>query len=121
MGMRFAVAVLAAGGIASGAAAADFMPADHNGAVEIVRGDFAKAERVLVAARQVSPRDPELMLNLAVVYAKAGRPDAARALYRQVKAQPDEEMLLNGGAAVSSHALADAALIALDGRQLAGN
>lgn len=121
MGMRFAIAALAAAGIASGAGAADFTQADHNGAPEIARGDFAKAERVLIASRQVSPRDPELMLNLAMVYAKSGRADAARIMYRQVQAQPDEEMLMSGGNAVSSHALASAGLLALDRVRLAGN
>lgn len=117
---HFAILALAGAGFAGAASANDLTLADHNGAIEITRGDWGRAERALLASRRVSPTDPELMLNLAIVYAKNGRIDEARALYRQVQARPDEEMQLAGGRMAGSHTLARVALIDLDGRRIAG-
>ena len=93
--------------------------ADHNGAPELVRGDYIGAERVLTAARLVAPRDADLLLNQALLYQRSGRADAARDLYRQVLTQPDDQMLLAGGRWHSAHALARAGLRAGGGTVIA--
>jgi hypothetical protein len=91
---------------------------EFNGAVQILRGDYAGAERVILVQQRMFPTDPDLMLNLAVAYQKTGRTAEARALYRSVLSRPDEPMDLPGGSAPkSSHALANAALGRLDGLQ----
>ncbi len=77
-----------------------------NGAAKIVRGDYAAAERDLVAQRALYPDQVDLQLNLAAVYANTGRPGQARALYQQVAIQPDEDVVTQSGASVSAHALA---------------
>jgi len=82
----------------------------YAGSGEIIRGDYAAAERLLAAERRLSPDNAEVMLNLAVVYAQTGRSGAARGLYQDVLARPDEELTLANGAFVSSHDLAGEAL-----------
>jgi thioredoxin-like negative regulator of GroEL len=82
---------------------------DHLGYTAIQAGDFSTAERIITAERRIYPRMPELMLNLAVVYAHTGRAAEARALYRDVLGQP-EVMLDTPSASVSSYAVAKAGL-----------
>ncbi|WP_375391224.1 tetratricopeptide repeat protein [uncultured Sphingomonas sp.] len=77
-----------------------------NGAAKIARGDYAAAERDLVAQRALYPDNVDLQLNLAAVYANTGRPAQARALYQQVATQPDEDVVTQGGESISAHALA---------------
>lgn len=84
--------------------------ADHNGAMEISRGDYAAAERVLAASLKVSPNDADLLLNRALLLQRTGRADEARATFRQVLAQDDEAVTLSGGGSRSAHALARAGL-----------
>ena len=55
----------------------------------IAAGDYRAAEQQLDADRKIFPQEPELLLNLAAVYQYTGRTEQARALYRQILAQPD--------------------------------
>ena len=81
----------------------------------IQKGDFRAAERTLVAERRIFPERPELMLNLAAVYARTARPDAARVLYDDVLARDPVAMDMPSGAVVSSHDVALLGLKQLDG------
>lgn len=99
MGMAAAAALFAFTAAAAGAQA-------FNGAGKIVQGNYAAAERDLVAQRGLYPDAVDLTLNLAAVYAATGRPVAARRLYEQVSAQPDEEVMVRNGVVAWSHALA---------------
>ena len=81
----------------------------------IQQGDLRGAERTLVAERRIFPERATLMLNLAVVYARTARPDAARVLYDDVLARPAVPMDMPSGAVVSSHQVAQLGLRQLDG------
>lgn len=72
----------------------------------IVAGDLQGAERTLVAERRIFPGRPELMLNLAAVYARTGRTDAARILYDKVLASEPVAMDMRSGSVASSHDVA---------------
>lgn len=80
-------------------------PADANGAREILRGDLAAAERIITRERRMFPADPDLILNLAMIYRQTGRIEQARGLYRQIIDAPDE-MLDTVSAPMSAHAIA---------------
>lgn len=86
---------------------------DRMGYQAIAAGDFVTAERSIVAERRIFPHRPELTLNLAAVYARTGRVDAARALYREVLAGTPVDLMLADGAGYSSHQLARAGLARL--------
>ncbi len=91
---------------------------DFNGATQILKGDYAGAERVILAQQRMFPADADLMLNLAAAYQRTGRTTEARALYRAVLSRPDEAMdLPNADRPRSSHALAEAGLGRLAGVQ----
>lgn len=92
---------------------------DFNGYAEIQRGDLAAAERILVDQRRMFAGDPDLDLNLAMVYMQTGRTADARALYQLVLNRPDEAMDMAKGPAASSHDLARTGLARLDRMQLA--
>lgn len=92
---------------------------DYNGATQILRGDYASAERVILEQQRMFPGDADLLLNLARVYSLTGRTGEARATYRAVLARPDDMMdLPNAARPQSSHVLAGAALQRLDGYQI---
>lgn len=76
----------------------------------IMAGNYARAERDLVAELRLNPDRPELMLNLAAVYAQTNRPDEARALYQRVLSQGDVPMYRAAAAPAGSHAIARAGL-----------
>ena len=107
--MRTLSKIVLAVAITAGAAGAGSTHA-FNGAAPIARGDYAAAEREIVAQRGLFPNDTDLMLNLATVYLRTGRPEAARRVYQAVLAQPDEEVVLRDATSVRTHALASAAL-----------
>jgi Flp pilus assembly protein TadD len=109
--MRGVVSVLlvAAAGMAAPAMAQDSWP-QRTGFQEIAAGNFAAAERTLVQERRASPDSPELMLNLAAVYAKTGRTDEARALYASVLEEKAIAMDMPSGAILSSHTVAHTGL-----------
>ena len=92
---------------------------DHNGAAQIARGDYASAERVLVRSLKVDANDPELLLNLATVYARTDRADRAREIYQQVLASPDERLAIGEGETLRAHMLAQSGLNRLSGVSIA--
>lgn len=110
--------VLALAGAATPAFAAT-PAADETGYRAIAAGDFAAAERAIVAERKAYPARPELMLNLAAVYRRTGRESAAEALYTEVLARRAVAMDMPSGAVVSSHDLARRALGAATPMQIA--
>ena len=92
---------------------------DGNGAVQIMKGDYVSAERIILAQEKMFPGDPDLLLNLASVYRYTGRMSEARALYRAVLARPDEMMdVSNAAEPQTAHTLASAALGRMDATQL---
>jgi Flp pilus assembly protein TadD len=94
--------------------------ADRTGYHSIVAGDYAAAEQTLVTERRIFPRRPELMINLATVYARTGRTSEAAALYRAALTSDEVEMAMPDGAVASSHAVAQRGLEKLGGVTLAG-
>jgi len=102
--------VLATLGAATPALAAPSATVDRTGYRAIAAGDLAAAEQRIVAERRIFPQRPELMLNLASVYARTGRDSEARALYTAVLARPAVALDLPSGAVASSHDLANLAL-----------
>jgi tetratricopeptide (TPR) repeat protein len=76
----------------------------------IFRGDYAEAERMLMSELRIYPERPELLLNLAAVYAQTGRTAKAQDLYRHVLARRAVMLDLPSSEAVSSHAVATAGL-----------
>ena len=109
------VAATAALFVAAPAVAQD----DYNGATQILQGDYASAEKVILKQQRMFPGDADLLLNLARIYSVTGRTTEARATYSAVLARPDDLMdLPNAARPQSSHALAGAALRRLDGYQI---
>ena len=103
-----AAVVLIVGG-ASAASAENW-----NGAAQIARGDYAAAERIIVREQRLFPRDTDLLINLATVYARTGRVAEARRTYALAAAQPDEQLDMTSSRTMSSRALATGALRSLD-------
>ena len=93
------------GGVASAQA--------FNGANSIARGDLRTAEREIVAQQALYPDQVDAMINLATVYLRTGRVADARRIWAAVAAEPDQEVMLNGGAPAWSHQLANRALHSL--------
>ncbi|MGE7206626.1 tetratricopeptide repeat protein [Sphingomonas sp. NPDC019816] len=109
--MRGVVSMLlvAAAGMAAPAMAQDGWP-QRTGYQEIASGNLAAAERTLLAERRTNPESPELMLNLAAVYAQTGRASEARALYGAVLNEKAIAMDMPSGAILSSHTVAQTGL-----------
>jgi Flp pilus assembly protein TadD len=95
------------------------LAADRTGFQAISAGDYQTAEATLVAERRIFPRRPELMINLATVYARTGRTGDAAALYRAALIADDVEMAMPDGAVSSSRAVAQRGLDRLGGVALA--
>jgi Flp pilus assembly protein TadD len=83
---------------------------DFSGAEPMLRGDLPAAEREIQHQRRMFPTDPDLLLNLARVYAQTQRTPQAAQLYREVLARPDEALSLAGGRTANAHAIAQAGL-----------
>jgi tetratricopeptide (TPR) repeat protein len=100
--------------VASLAAAAQAAPAqtrsDPLAAQAIHRGELAVAEHRLDAERRVYRDRPEILLNLAAVYARTGRSAEARDLYQKVLARDDVLMDLDVERTASSHRIAQSGL-----------
>jgi Flp pilus assembly protein TadD len=111
--------------VASLAAAAQAVPAqtrtDPVAAQAIERGDYARAERRLIAERRIFPNRPEILLNLAAIYARTDRASEARVLYQQVLANDDVLMDTSGDRTVSAHAIAQTGLALLNTNRFARN
>lgn len=86
----------------------------RTGYTAIAAGSLSAAERTLTREREMFPERPELMLNLAAVYARTGRTAEARALYGDVLSRDAIEMELGNGSVESSHLLARRGLAQLD-------
>ena len=86
---------------------------DRVGYQAIAAGNVVQAERTLDAERAIFPQKPELMLNLAAIYARTGREAQARTLYGQVLEQDAVAMDLADGSVRSSHDLAHLGLTRL--------
>ena len=72
---------------------------DPYGAHAIARNDYTVLERRLADALARGDRTPEVLLNLAQIYRKERRDDAARALYQLVLGEPNVDLTtLNGSA-----------------------
>ena len=79
---------------------------DRTGYHAIAAGDLTTAERTLTAERRIFPSRPELMLNLAAVYARTGRAAEAGSLYQTALASDPVLMELPNGTTQSSHDIA---------------
>ena len=114
--MRNAMAMIVVSALATvGPAGAQTV--GFNGADEIARGDFARAEHVIDKSRKILPEYPEMMLNLALVYRHTARNEQARDLYLEVLRRPDQELgVLADGKTARSHAVATAGLAVMGAR-----
>jgi len=100
-------------------AQAQIQDGDRVASAAIAKGDYSGAERMLTQELRIYPNRPELLLNLATVYARTGRQADARALYRRVLDQDDVLMDLSADRIAGSHAIAEAGLRQLGGAQVA--
>lgn len=91
---------------------------DQVASTAIARGAWADAEKVLIKELRIHPGRPELLINLAAVYAKTGRDAEARALYAQVLGQREVLMDLTPEQTAGSHAIARTGLRRLETVQL---
>ena len=73
------------------------------GSTQIAQGDYAQAESKLLAELRIHPGRPELLLNLAAVYAKTGRAGEARNLYTKVLSRDDVLMDVSADQTAGSH------------------
>jgi DNA-binding SARP family transcriptional activator len=84
---------------------------------QIAQGAYTQAESKLLADLRIHPDRPELLLNLAAVYAKTGRTSDARSLYTRVLEQDDVLMDLSAERTAGSHAIAERGLQRLNAIQ----
>jgi Flp pilus assembly protein TadD len=119
--MRFAIAsiVLAAPFALASAAQAQGAETQPYAHAAIQSGDYALAERKLLAEQRIFPGKPEVLLNLAAIYTKTGRHAEARALYNRVLTLEAVKMDLVDGEVAASHLIAARGLNQLDGARQA--
>jgi Flp pilus assembly protein TadD len=110
--MRTALIVLAAAPFALAALPAQAQRAngDPVASAAIFDGNYSQAEQQLDARLRLDPNQPELLLNLAAVYAQTGRTSQARALYARVLEQRDVAMDQSADRVTMSHAIASKGL-----------
>jgi thioredoxin-like negative regulator of GroEL len=108
---------LIAAGLALGTCCGAIASTTDSGYTEIARGDYTAAEQRLSKEQRLFRHEPDLMLNMAYVYAQTGRIAQARALYRSVLTMPDEVLDMPQGNSMASHDLARAALSRLNGAE----
>lgn len=72
----------------------------------ITAGELPQAERSLEREARAGSREPEVLLNLAAVYALRNRTDDARALYGRVLAGEDASLVLSSKRVASAHDVA---------------
>lgn len=92
--------------VASMALAVPALAKDRVGYQAIAAGSLNDAERTIQAERAIFPERPELMLNLAAIYARTGRDAQARTLYGDVLTRDAVAMDMADGSVQSSHTLA---------------
>ncbi len=105
---------LAVMGIAGSANAQDAQYAH----AAITAGQLPQAERALEREARAGSREPEVLLNLAAVYAMTQRPDAARSLYTRVLADKDASLMMPSDRIASAHDVARRGLRMLDGASM---
>jgi Flp pilus assembly protein TadD len=91
-------------------------PYAHNA---IEAGDYTEAESSLRAQLALEPNKPEVLINLAAIYARTNRLDAAQALYQRALSAQDVSLLLKPDVALNSHAIAQRGLRKLDQQRMA--
>jgi hypothetical protein len=80
----------------------------------IADGAYTQAESRLRAEMRIYGERPELLLNLAAVYARTGREAEARSLYVRVLRQDEVLMDLDADRSAGSHAIARTGLRRLE-------
>jgi|GEM_PF-962816 len=101
---------LAVMGIASSANAQDARYAH----AAITAGNLSTAERALERESRAGNREPEILLNLAAVYAMTQRPTEARELYLRVLNARDASLVMPSSQVASAHDVARRGLRLLD-------
>ena len=101
---------LAVMGIASSANAQDAQYAH----AAITAGNLSSAERTLERETRAGSREPEVLLNLAAVYALTQRTTEARRLYQRVLSAKDASMVMPSSRIASAHDVARRGLQLLD-------
>ena len=103
--MRIGLAILAAAPLVVAA-----LPAQAQdravASTEISAGAYDQAEAKLQSQLRAHPDLPELLLNMAAVYAQTGRIAEARTLYARVLDQKEVLMDLSADRTLGSHAVA---------------
>jgi Flp pilus assembly protein TadD len=112
--MRKMMSVLIAAATAGIAGVMPVNAAETNGYKLIVLGNYSAAEREIAQERRLFPHDADLLINLATVYLRTGRVAAARDIYYDVLARPNEELDLPQQGSSWSHTIAASALQRLD-------
>ncbi|WP_343518268.1 tetratricopeptide repeat protein [Sphingomonas sp.] len=82
--------------------------------VAIQNGDYELAERKLLAEQKIFPAKPEVLLNLAAIYARTGRHAEARAIYNRVLELDPVAMDVADGQVAASHLVANRGLRVLE-------
>jgi Flp pilus assembly protein TadD len=85
----------------------------------IEAGSFAEAEASLRAQLALEPAKPELLINLAAIYARTNRLDAAQTMYDRALASENVSLLLKPNVALDSHAIARRGLSRLEQQRVA--
>lgn len=101
---------LAVMGIATSANAQDAQYAH----AAITAGNLSSAERALERETRAGSREPEVLLNLAAVYAMTQRSTEARDLYVRVLNAKDASLVMPSSQVASSHDVARRGLRLLD-------
>jgi Flp pilus assembly protein TadD len=117
---KFLASIVVAAPLALTPAAQAQTAEQPNAHLAIASGDYASAERQLLAEQRIYPTRPEVMLNLAAVYSKTGRVAEARAMYHRVLAAKPVAMDVADGQVTASHAVAQRGMRLLDAAQMAG-
>lgn len=107
------------GAVAVCAMAVPAMAKDRLGYTSIAAGSLSEAETTLNAERAIFPERPELMLNLAAIYARTDRTAQARSLYDGVLSRDAVALELANGNSLSSHDVALRGLSLLNGAMAA--
>lgn len=86
------------------------LPDGRLAATALEAGDFAKAQRRLIAVRPDAANDPARLINLGNAYAGMGQTTAARDIYTRALYAPDAMLVLANGTEESSRSIARRAL-----------
>lgn len=101
-----AILILAAAPLAACASTGDMVSTDPFAYRALSQNDYARAEATLVVAQAKTPDEPSMLINLATVYGRTGRPDAATRLLSKVLAQPNILLDVSNAKTEWSHDLA---------------